>query len=385
MKTKASLVQCGSYEASVVDAAVRRSFELLGGIERFVKPGEKILLKPNLLSARQPERGVTTHPEVLRPLIRLVKEAGAVPVLGDSPGGAIKGVERVWNETGMKALARDEHIELINFETSGALEKPIDHPCVSSLHISKVPFDVDGIINVPKLKTHTFLTYTGAVKNFYGCVPGLRKAEYHKLAPHPQDFSRLLAEIYLLVKSKVRLTLMDGIVGMEGNGPASGDLRAMRMIAASEDAVALDSLLVNLIGMDPRKIPLLRYIVERNGGNGDIADIEAVGDDPAMFELNRFKLPANWFVNLLPRPPRFLANLVGKLIWMKPFIVPELCMNCGLCINSCPVNAIDRRGGEKPVVAEDKCISCLCCHELCPYRAIELHASALIRLFRKNK
>jgi uncharacterized protein (DUF362 family) len=164
MKTKVSLVHCPVYDREQVMNAVRQAVDHLGGIRALVKPGEKILLKPNLLSAREPERAVTTHPEVVRAMVRLVKEAGATPIVGDSPGGAVKGVERVWERTGMKKMAEEEGVTLVNFETSGAVEKAIAHPLLGSLHLARVLFEVDGIINLPKLKTHSLVIFTGSLK-----------------------------------------------------------------------------------------------------------------------------------------------------------------------------------------------------------------------------
>ena len=194
IKTKVSFVKCETYTREEVFLAVKRAVDLCGGMGSFVKPGERILLKPNLLSAKEPERHITTHPEVVRALIRLVREAGATPLLGDSPGGAIKGVARVWEKTGMKKLADEERVELVNFETIGSVEKEISHPRIRSIHVSKAVLNCDGIINIPKLKTHALMVFTGCVKNLYGIIPGLRKAEYHKLAPFPDEFGHLLGE-----------------------------------------------------------------------------------------------------------------------------------------------------------------------------------------------
>lgn len=382
-KTPVSLIRCTSYETAAVADGVRRAIDIMGGIHRFVRPGEKILLKPNLLAAREPERGITTHPEIVRAVARLVKEAGAIPMIGDSPGGAIKGVERVWEKTGMKQMADEEGVRLINFETAGALEKRIDHPGIPSVHISRVVLEADGIINLPKLKTHSLMILTCAIKNFYGCVPGLRKGEYHKMAPLPDDFGRLLAEIYLLVKDKVRFTLTDGIVAMEGNGPSSGgDLRKLDMIAASPDALALDSFLAVLLGLKPEKIDPLRYLAQKGGGEGSVERIEAFGDSPASFNVADFRFPSNWHIKLLPPS---VVKFLGRFVWIKPEIIPEICENCLLCVNSCPVKSIHRPvNGGKPVVDRNACISCLCCHELCPYNAVSLKASILTRLFMRD-
>lgn len=377
MSTKVSLIKCSSYSYPEIESAVRRAVELIGGIQAYVKPAMKILLKPNLLSARTPDRHVTTHPEVARAVIRLVKEAGGIPVLGDSPGGAVRGVERVWTETGMKKLCAEEKVELVNFETSGTFEKSINHKQVPSVHISKVPFEVDGIINLPKLKTHGFLIFTAGVKNFYGVIPGLRKAEYHKHAPYPDDFGHLIAEIYQLVRGKILFSVLDGVTAMEGNGPSSGDLRQMNLIAASADTAALDAKLIQLLGFKPSKIGTIKHLARSGAGETDPASIETVGDSPELFDFKGFKFPSNWHLNLVPKP---LIALLGKLLWMKPEIIPELCVSCMLCVNSCPVNTITVKNGGKPFVERGACISCLCCHELCPHKAIKLQGSFLARV-----
>ena len=381
MKTKVSLAKCENYDSNEVMRAVSSAIDNIGGIKNFVKPGERILLKPNLLSARQPERAVTTHPEIVRAVIRLVREAGAVPILGDSPGGAVKGVERVWKETGMKMVSEQEKVELVNFETSGSDEVNINHPLLPRIHLSKIALNVDGIINLPKLKTHGLVIFTGAIKNFYGCIPGLRKAEYHKIVPHPDDFGRLLGELYLLLKSRVRLTVMDGILGMEGNGPGTGDVRKLNIVAASQDVVALDTVITSLLGFKPQKIEMIKYLSAAKAGESNLSRIEITGESPSAFDLAHFKFPSNWYIILIPH---FLISMLGKFIWMKPEIVPEICENCMMCVNSCPVKAISKKGKEKPVINAKACISCLCCHELCQYKAIELRSSFLAKLLIRH-
>ena len=376
MNTKVSFIKCGTYNFDEVYAAAKKAVDLVGGMGAFVRPGERILLKPNLLSAKEPERHITTHPEVVRALIRLVREAGATPLLGDSPGGAIKGVARVWEKTGMKKLADEEHVELVNFETIGAIEVNIHHPTIKSIHVSKAVLDCDGIINIPKLKTHGLMIFTGCVKNLFGIIPGLRKAEYHKLAPFPDEFGHLLGEIYIFVKDRIRLNLVDGIVGMEGNGPSSGELRKMDVIVAGTDGVAVDTAITSMLGFKPKRIEPFEYLRKKKAGEDDLAKIEALGDRGSI-NIQKFKFPANWYLGLLPK---FLVRLLAKFIWMKPLIVQEKCTNCMMCVNSCPVKTITVEPGKKPVVKWDGCISCLCCHELCVYNAIDLKSSPLAKI-----
>lgn len=381
MKTKVSIIKCITYESALVFEAVKRSVDELGGISKFVKPGEKILIKPNLLSAREPEKAVTTHPEVLKAIIKLVKSAGGKPLVGDSPGGAIKGVERVWEKTGTKQAVIDEPAELINFETRGSFEQPVNHHAVKALNLVKLINEVDGIINLPKLKTHGLAVFTGAIKNLYGLIPGLRKAEYHKLSPHPDEFSQLLGELYLAVKHKIRLNVVDGIVGMEGNGPSSGELRKTEVIAASADGLALDCALTSLLGFKPDNLETVKYLKNKNAGESNLSNIEITGDDPSLFNFTKFKFPSTWYMKFVPH---FAINLIGKYIWLKPVIVPEICVNCLLCVNSCPVKTIETRKNLKPYIHHSGCISCLCCHELCSYKAIELKSSKLAKFFFKQ-
>ncbi len=378
-KTPVSLAFCKDYDPKNVQAQVENVVSLLGGIETMVRPGETILLKPNLLSARLPERAITTHPEIVRAVVRLVKAAGATPVIGDSPGGAVKGVERVWKETGMYAVAKEEKVELVNFETSGAQERRVNNPLVPSVYISRVIDNVDGIINLPKLKTHGLTTYTGCVKNFYGTVPGLRKAEYHKaIPPGAADFGAFIGEIYLLSKPKVRLNLMDGIWGMEGNGPSAGVVRILNIIAASRDGNALDMAIVKMLGFNPQRIGTIKYISALLGEVHSHERVEVRGESLSAFSLSKFKFPSTWFYNLIPR---WLIRFLGSFIWLKPVILQELCTSCMMCVNSCPVKAITKNSpGEKPLVNPEDCISCLCCHELCLSQAIGLKKSPLAKL-----
>jgi Pyruvate/2-oxoacid:ferredoxin oxidoreductase delta subunit len=207
-------------------------------------------------------------------------------------------------------------------------------------------------------------------------VPGLRKAEYHKLAPRPDDFAHMLSELYLLVKPKIRFTLIDGVIGMEGNGPSSGEIRKLNILIAGEDAVAVDTMATHFLGFAPEKLEMMRYLARKNAGETNRSKIEIVGDRSVLQPLADFKFPSNWYMNLVPR---FMVRMLGKFVWMKPVIDSDRCENCLLCANSCPVNAITVTGTSMPLVSQNDCISCLCCHELCPYHAIELKSSFLAR------
>ena len=367
--TKVSLVKCGSYDNKQIQEAVTRAVDLLGGMSAFVKPGHKVLLKPNLLSAKTPDQAITTHPAVAEAVVILVKQAGGIPLVGDSPAGAVKNLEEFWSTTGMLEVCRRQGVELISFESSGVHLREING---TRYHIAKPVLDADVIINLPKLKTHGLTMMTGAVKNMYGAIPGLKKSMYHKQAPKPWDFSRLVADIYTLAKP--HLTIVDAVVGMEGFGPSAGKPRNLGFIMAGQDGVALDSYAAHLLGKKPLDIPITRLAYQKQIGEADLKRIEQLGDN---FEpLKDFVWPPNWFYSFIPG---FLARYAARLFWVRPAIDPKLCINCGYCVESCPVSAL-ASVREVPEFNYKLCINCLCCSEVCPQHAVYQKRSPVAKL-----
>lgn len=362
--SKVALIRCTDYGRKRVFEAVKRAIDLVGGISEFVKPGMKVLLKPNLLSARFPADGVDTHPEVVRAVVRLVKGAGARPVIGDSPGGYGANVDEVFEKSGMKEIAHEEDVELIKFTAS---------KFVDGIPISRHVFDSNCMISIPKFKTHGVTVLTAAIKNSFGTVVGLYKAESHSRAPKEEDFAKIIAKIYSI--SKPHLIVLDSIVAMEGDGPASGDLRNMNLIMASSDGVAIDSCLAKIMGLDPQDILVTKEAYKMGVGEADPSRIEIVGDDIKGFIAEDFKLPQTSALRILPRG---IANSVATLIRFKPYIDSAICTKCNLCKITCPVNCIEI---EKNYCRIDykKCIRCLCCHEVCPYKAIFIKRNILTK------
>ena len=371
MNSVVSIVRTEGYTA--LRSHVSRLIDNMGGWTAFVKPGDKILLKVNLLSARQPERGVTTHPEVVKAVAECLLDIGASVAIGDSPGGADKGIERVFRNTGMIAVAEELGIPWIKFETAGARQIKVDDRL--TLFLTEATADFDHVINMPKLKTHSLTLFTGAVKNLYGLVPGLRKATYHKLFPLPSDFARMLVAVY--ANSPVTLNIMDGIVGMEGNGPASGDLRDSNLLFASADGVALDAVASHIIGIKEGKVKTTAIADKQGLGNGKLKNIDIVGGELKDFVIEKpFKLPP-----MMPEAviPAWAARLIAGLIKYRPIPIDEKCIRCGVCAKHCPVDAIKMRDAELPEFDYGKCITCLCCMELCPEEAVELDMNWIAR------
>lgn len=368
---RVSFAACKNYQLDNILSAVVKSLEPCGGLAAFVKPGGKVLLKPNLLAAKRPEEAITTHPAVLEAVIILVKEAGGLVVVGDSPGGKISDLATYWEATGTAEVCRRQGVELISFEKSGIYEKQVHG---RRYYLARPVLDADVIINIPKLKTHSLTVLTCAVKNMFGAVPGIRKSMHHRQAPKPRDFSSLVVDIYSLARPQ--LNIVDAIIGMDGAGPSAGNPKQLGFIIAGEDGVAVDAAVAHLLGLDPLKVPTTEIAHRRGLGEGDIARIELVGDVPPRSK--DFRWPPMWMYRLVPGT---LARAGARLFWIRPTIDTQKCVNCGACVESCPVSALSP-GDKIPVFNYRLCINCLCCQEICPQHAVFQRKSLLARLLR---
>lgn len=365
-----SIVKCTDYDEKEVKESVRKSLDLIGGLGRVIKEGTKVLIKPNLLSAKPPEAAVTTHPLVVKAMVELVKEAGGIPWVGDSSGGVVAGqapTKQALITSGVQKAAEEAGAKVLNFDTTGTIERTSPRGnAFGSYHLAKPVGEADIIISLAKLKTHSATLYTGAVKNLYGVLPGYRKAEYHRLSPKPSDFIETLLDIFALAKPT--LAVMDGIVGMEGNGPAAGNPRKIGIILAAWDAVSLDTVASKVIGFNNGKIPTLALAHRRGLGVGDLDQIQVVGSKIDEVAINDFVLPSNTLLELMPTG---IGSFFLGTLKAQPVAAPELCTGCSFCANNCPVKVI-KMENKLPVIDYDKCIECLCCQELCPQKAMEL-------------
>ena len=367
------LVACDAYQREKTHAAVKRAIDALGGISAFVKPGDRVLLKPNLLKANPPDDAVTTHPEIVRAVIRLVRGAGGRVLVGDSPG--MGRLDKVARTAGILAVVNEEGAELVSFDDPVTVNA---QGRFQHFEIARVAHEADVIINLPKLKTHGMVTMTGAVKNCFGCIPGNRKAQWHLNAGVDHDqFSRMLVELYALLAPK--LTVMDAVVGMEGNGPGSGDPRRIGAIIAGQDAVAVDVVAAALISLSPVRLPVGRAAIELGIGAASLEDITVKGDELEPLIVRDFRLPAS--VHTEWPLPDWLRRTLKNALTNKPAIDHSICLQCGLCERHCPRKAISK-GRTGLVIDYRNCIRCFCCQEFCPHRAIQVRkgwASGLLR------
>jgi uncharacterized protein (DUF362 family)/Pyruvate/2-oxoacid:ferredoxin oxidoreductase delta subunit len=370
VKAGVAIERCPSYSAEDVGAAVRRVLDLsLADRVREIE-GKLVLVKPNLLAAREPERGITTHPVVVGALIDYLRGKGADVVVGDSPAGALRGVGRVWEKTGMLHLCKSKDVPLVNFEAAGWITQSVEG---RTYQISRAVLAADYIVNLAKFKTHVLTLLTGAIKNMFGCVPGFRKSALHLAHPRPRPMSKALVDIFSLVPPWV--SLADAVIAMDLDGPSSGRLRNLGFIAASTDSVALDAVLARVAGIDPLEVPTTAEAFRRGLGEASLSRIVFPCLEPEEVAPVDFKVPGNWKFSLIPG---FAGRLLSRFLWVKAAIDPDICTGCGECLDVCAARAIVIEGA-KAVIDHRLCTSCLCCHEACPVGAVQVGMSRLAR------
>jgi len=370
--SKVSIVKCEDYTPAAVFNAMSHAITLLGGIERFVRRDSSVLIKPNLLSARLPEEAVCTHPEVVRAAVRIVKEAGGRPQIGDSPGNffTVRDVDAVYEKTGIKAVADQEGAQLVTFDKVRY---------VNGYPIAEAVFKASTVISLPKLKTHALTVMTGAVKNMFGVIPGLFKVECHRRKPKPEDFAEILLDIYQA--RPPQLSIMDGIVAMEGDGPAAGEPRRVGLLLASSDGVSLDAVVSTLVSLPAHADIVLNSARQKGIGEADVEKIEVLGETLEGAAINRFKLPKT--ARRIGLIPDVLLSFLSRIIRFAPVIDEELCRKCGVCKKSCPTDAITINE-KSSLIDSSLCVRCFCCHELCPFKAIYIKRNLIARLFWRD-
>jgi uncharacterized protein (DUF362 family) len=357
--SKVSIVECTSYDYT----EVKRALDIT--VEKSDFPnvkGKKVLLKPNILSDSEPEKCITTHPEVLRGVIRLMKERGTAEIyVGDSP--ALQKKDFKPTVCGIYQVCKEENVEWVDFTLDPITKRlPIAKHKVA---VAKILDEVDMTISLSKFKTHEFMFATGSVKNMFGLMPSTKKAAQHVRHPARGSFAKLMAGIISI--SKTTYTFMDAIMGMEGAGPANGDPVKVGKIIAGKDPLAVDIVQAIIMGYDPLKIPIIKSGLENN-----ISDISSIDDiEYPLFNANDLimkdfkRIGRNTAANFdedsesenLQRP--------------APEFNHDKCIKCKKCIDICPANALTLKDN-KVVLTESKCIRCYCCHEVCPVNAISI-------------
>ena len=374
------IVPCANYAHETARAALEHVLAPLGGLD-WVRSGMRIAVKVNLVTFAGPEKAATTHPGLLCALVELLAERGADVVVGDSPGGRYSAahVGRVYAAAGVQAVERYGGRLNQNFEERQA-DFPAGKVCRQFQYTAYLG-EADVILNFCKLKTHGMMAMTCGAKNMFGAVPGTMKPEYHFRYPDPQDFARMIVDIDEYFKP--RLTIVDAVDCMEGNGPTSGTPRHMGALLAGESPHKVDLVCAGLIGLGREEVPTLEAALER-GLIPASADELTVKGDPAAFAIPDFQRIATGNSHLFQGDGTSTLNkwkgtLMRWALSQRPQVKPRTCVGCGVCRDICPADAIAMRNG-RPGIDRKKCIRCFCCQEFCPQGAMAVHRTAIARL-----
>ena len=341
-----------------VTAAVERAFELFP----LALAGRSVLIKPNVLRASGAEEGIVTHPRVLEAVIAAVEARNpAAVVVGDNPGMFSYGDnEKSFTETGLMDAAKGYYRNL----GDDSVKLAFNPEFMSDVSVSRAVLEADVVISVPKFKTHGLTVLTGAIKNSYGFLPGAQKSRLHKAAGNPERFQDVIVEVFRLRVPD--LFIVDAVVGMEGNGPASPHLRHVGRLLAGDNAVAVDAVMAAMMGLDPGRLRFLRRAQAAGLGDYDLSKLEIVG---TLETLPDFQLPPLGGEAIAGN--RELQQFMQHLVDVRPQVDAERCTACGACVEQCPVGALSM-GAKHPEVAVETCITCFCCQEICPEKAIAL-------------
>ncbi|MBU0927405.1 MAG: DUF362 domain-containing protein [Spirochaetes bacterium] len=367
MHTSVSIVRCADYGREAVEKAVAEAVDGAGGLEL---SGKSVLLKPNMLASANGGKPVTTEPEILRAAIRVARGRGAARVLvGDSP--AFQSGDAVGAKSGLKPVAMEEGAEWVDFADSVEVAVP-GGTLVKRFSVARAVAEADCVISLCRLKTHSFMYFTGAVKNLFGVVPGLQKSAFHMRFPGKAEFGAMLADLALAVKPC--FAIMDAVVGMEGAGPFNGTPRSIGLVLASRDAFSLDWVASSLVGYDPLDIPYLRVASEGAAYGFDRADIVIEGVPFEAARIHGFEKVRIVRGEAAARKGP-LGRLVRNLSVPRPYFSRDRCALCGACVKICPAVALgfaDDTAGRFVAIDYEKCLRCYCCHEVCPEDAIDL-------------
>jgi len=372
------VIKCDTYDDEQVYEAVRAGIDLLGGISSFIKSGERIVIKPNVLLGTNPQKCIVTHPSVFKAAGIILKDAGAVVSYGDSPGfGKCKGSVR---RARLKPVADELGLVLADFDKGKAVTHK-EALLNKSFVLANGVIEADGLVSLPKLKTHGLTRFTGAIKNQFGCIPGFLKSQFHVKMPDPYDFATMLVDLNTLIKP--RLCIMDGIMAMEGNGPSSGKPRKLGVLLFSDDPVAIDSVACKIIDLNPAFVPTSKPGEKAGLGTYHYENIEILGENIESLIDYDFEVVRKPPVAM---PSGNLRTFLKNQICPKPIINETICTNCGTCVKLCPVTpkAVNWHTGDEskpPTFKYDLCIRCFCCQELCPDGAVSVQETLLGRIF----
>lgn len=381
--TKVFLSKCSKYDVKEIENKIRMGFETLGGdkyIRWLIRENSRILLKPNMIIGDKKASLATTHYVFFEAVIRVLKDYSQNISYGDSPGfGEILKTAEI---LGLKEVADRYNVKLENFHKEHLTVSHKEGILCKSFDVARAAYECDVLITLPKIKTHSLTLFTASIKNQFGCIPGVQKAQFHSRMPEVENFSTMLLDLNKLLKTS--FSIVDGILAMEGNGPKNGDPYNLNCILMGDDIVAVDSVAAKLIGYEkPIDTPVLKEASKYGFGETDIDKIEILGDKIADIAVSDFKL-----VRKAPNTFRYKVtrnSTFKKIFAPRPKLIPQKCISCKRCNEVCPkkdevIKFITKNGKLIPIWNMNNCIICFCCQELCPTGAIYAKQSLIQRL-----
>ena len=367
--SKVALLKCENYEYDSVLNQIKTAVDLLGGFDSFINKNDKVFIKLNCVGPFAPELGITSHPVFVQAIIRLVKQYTDDITVGDNP--ATKDLIFTLKKCGLYEMLVAEGVKIFNGKASSVIVNE-NAKYYRQFEVSKEIVDSDVLINAPNLNTYSLTYMTVAQKNLFGFIYGLKKAGWHVKAKNPLEFVEALNDLYGAILNafagKKMLHICDGIIGIEGDGPSRAGLtKKAGMIIASADAVSLDRVAVEAVGLNHRDFHMNRIAGERRYGESDIDNITILGNSISDFSEVRFKAPENRYNSMIFKMLKI--KRLRNMLLEYPIIIPDLCIRCGECVKICPPKVMTFRG-KYPAADKAKCIRCWCCTEVCPQNAI---------------
>lgn len=370
---------CERYDYSDIKRALYSHFDLI--LSEFYSDfdfnNKTVALKPNLLAKRTPDAGITTNPVFVQVAAEYFMLKGSRVVICDSPGGVYNtvAVGGIYSVCGIKDAAEKSGASL-NYDM-GYTEMFNQNGVVSkSFNVINPLANADFTVNLCRLKTHSLCNMSAAVKNLYGSVPGLQKAEQHARFPNSHDFANYLLDLCSTVSPQI--SVIDAIDAMEGNGPAGGTIKHVGLVLASSNPYALDLIASNIMGFKPDEVLTVKKSIERGWCPGSVSDIVVCGQDISKY-VTYFKRPDSTAGGVIKQLPNLFGGRLRKWLEPRPVIEKKKCVGCGECAKCCPRNTITIID-KKAVINYDQCIRCYCCQELCPMKAVAIKQNPFMKM-----
>ena len=371
METRVAIAKCEQYDAAKIKAILADHFVKLDIMPGFFE-GKKVLIKPNLLARRAPEKAVTTHPAVVTAVIELLVQYGANVTIAESPAGVytVGSLKEDYKASGFMEAA-EKCGAVFNYDTSTAVIHNEKGAACKSFTVIKPICDADIIIDLCKLKTHSLTKMTCAVKNLFGVIPGTDKIEMHARFSQSTNFLHMLIDLCeAIMQDKPVISICDAILAMEGEGPGTGDPRKLNAVLTSRNPYALDLACCELIGFG-NTVEMIELEKKRGLCPSSVKGLEIIGTPIKELKVNDFVEPESQSLSRL-------IKLIPSFMKPRPVINTAVCVGCGMCARSCPAETITVEN-KKAHIGRKNCIKCFCCQELCPYKAVKIKRSIIFK------